>query len=130
MEATGTVSRKIQITCAKCQGRGVIARFSHQHQGVCYDCNGAGKVWDYAPELRPASAPDPADQEVAELCVTFRQIARWLDEAAYARTATTYNMEDPARYYASRTAGARAYEAQMAMTHPERVAFNAYYASR
>ncbi len=32
------------VTCGRCSGKGFVRGFEHIHDGVCYDCRGAGKV--------------------------------------------------------------------------------------
>lgn len=32
------------ITCKRCEGKGRLAHFGHVNNGVCLNCNGAGKV--------------------------------------------------------------------------------------
>ena len=37
-------TKKINDTCGKCDGKGVIQAFRHVDHGVCYACDGAGQV--------------------------------------------------------------------------------------
>lgn len=42
-----------QVTCPKCSGTGIVERFGHVKGGVCFDCNGTGKL---TASLRPSSS--------------------------------------------------------------------------
>jgi DnaJ-class molecular chaperone len=33
-----------QINCPKCHGGGYIARYGHTLEGICFRCNGSGKI--------------------------------------------------------------------------------------
>lgn len=48
MTQTVTVSE-----CTKCEGSGKIARFSHLNDGICYRCQGVGKITPSNPARLP-----------------------------------------------------------------------------
>ena len=48
MTQTVTVSE-----CTKCEGSGKIARFSHLNDGICYRCQGVGKITPSNPPRLP-----------------------------------------------------------------------------
>jgi hypothetical protein len=48
-----TQIKKIRITCDKCNGRGVLSYHAHVDNGVCYPCNGTGKVWARKNDRKP-----------------------------------------------------------------------------
>lgn len=36
------------VSCPKCSGSGIVQRFGHVKNGVCFDCNGTGRIAAYA----------------------------------------------------------------------------------
>jgi hypothetical protein len=43
--ANTMASKKVQVECVNCNGKGKLRHFSHYANGICFWCNGSGKLW-------------------------------------------------------------------------------------
>jgi hypothetical protein len=53
--------------CTKCGGSGKIAAFAHRHDGICYRCQGVGKITPTNPAREPKRSVMDTDNRYLSL---------------------------------------------------------------
>lgn len=62
-----------KYTCPKCSGTGVVQRFGHVKNGICFDCDGTGQI-SVAPSGGRVIAPRVAARTVGDAVLAGQEV--------------------------------------------------------